>query len=78
MRVVLIAAISLFLGSALDTARADPYPWCALLNMGDASYNCYFSTLQQCQATVSGVGGMCLPNQFYDGRPLSSPSRRPS
>jgi hypothetical protein len=31
--------------------------WCALYRNG--SQSCGFSTLQQCQATVSGVGGSC-------------------
>jgi hypothetical protein len=34
--------------------------------MGGAS-NCGFITLEQCRATVSGIGGFCVPNQFYTG-----------
>jgi hypothetical protein len=30
------------------------------------SSNCGFKTLQQCMATVTGVGGSCQPNQFYN------------
>jgi hypothetical protein len=29
--------------------------------------NCGFSTLEQCRATVSGIGGSCEPNLFYPG-----------
>ena len=29
--------------------------------------NCGFSTLEQCRATVSGIGGFCEPNLFYPG-----------
>jgi len=49
----------------------DPYPWCAVYggDMGGAS-NCGFLTIEQCRATVSGIGGSCEPNQFYNpGRP---------
>jgi hypothetical protein len=28
--------------------------------------NCGFLTIEQCRATVSGIGGFCVPNQFYN------------
>ena len=31
---------------------------------------CYYLTLKQCRDTISGVGGTCEPNPFYDGRPV--------
>lgn len=45
----------------------DPYPWCAVYG-GDAggSTNCGFLTLDQCRATVNGMGGYCAHNQFYN------------
>jgi len=51
-------------------ASADPYRWCAEYGgmRGGGGTNCYFMTLQQCRAAVSGVGGFCRPNQFYTGR----------
>jgi len=76
MRVALAALVALFAASALDPARADPYRWCAMYGGGgddDIGSNCYFMTLEQCQAAVSGVGGFCMPNQFYDGRPVTTP-----
>jgi Protein of unknown function (DUF3551) len=50
-------------------ARAEiEYPWCAEYGMsGDLGKNCGFSTIEQCRATVSGIGGSCVPNQFYKG-----------
>lgn len=59
-------------------ASADPYRWCALYNAGrgGGSQNCYFVTLAQCQAAVSGVGGFCTQNQFYDGKPVTTPEDR--
>jgi uncharacterized protein DUF3551 len=55
----------------------DPYPWCAVYS-GDASgaSNCGFSTIEQCRATVSGIGGSCEPNQFYNPHPASSRARK--
>ncbi|HET7167138.1 MAG TPA: DUF3551 domain-containing protein [Pseudolabrys sp.] len=49
----------------------DPYRWCAVYG-GDAggASNCGFLTIEQCRANVSGIGGFCEPNQFYNpGKP---------
>ncbi len=45
------------------------YPWCAVYS-GDAggATNCGFSTIEQCRATVSGIGGFCQQNPFYHER----------
>jgi hypothetical protein len=56
----------------------DPYPWCAVYGskMGGAS-NCGFLTLEQCRLTVSGNGGFCEPNQFYNpGKPAARKRHR--
>lgn len=60
---------------ASSEASADPYKWCALYNAGrgGGSQNCYFVTWDQCMAAVSGIGGFCKENQFYDGRPVRTP-----
>jgi hypothetical protein len=51
-----------------DTANADPYRWCAEYGGGrGGGTNCYFVTLQQCQAAASGNGGFCRQNTFYSG-----------
>ena len=68
-------------GSAVDTAKADPYKWCAIMGGGDdgGMISCYFLTFEQCQATVSGIGGFCRVNLWYDGRPEgSSPAVQPT
>ena len=45
----------------------DPYPWCAVYSGdGGGGTNCGFLTIEQCRATVSGIGGFCAPNQFYN------------
>lgn len=50
-------------------AAAIEYPWCAQYGMsGHGGRNCGFSTYRQCMATVSGIGGFCERNQFYQGR----------
>src|SRR6185312_9915506 len=67
------AVTSLFL--IADPAAADPYKWCA--NYRNGGSNCGFTTFEQCQATVSGVGGSCGPNQFYTGPDKTSAQRSP-
>jgi len=36
-------------------------PWCAIMD-NDGTTQCNFDTQQQCLATISGVGGECIPN----------------
>ena len=57
------------LGALVPTAgHADPYRCCAQYGgRGGGATNCGFVTFQQCQATVSGIGGFCVRNQFYTG-----------
>lgn len=54
------------------------YPWCAVYSESTVgATNCGFSTLAQCRATISGVGGMCMPNPAYVGPPpRAQPKRR--
>jgi hypothetical protein len=58
-------------------AEAQNYPWCAYYNDNDGGFtNCGFSTIQQCQAAVTGVGGSCGANPKYQPAPESHPSTR--
>ena len=57
----------------------DPYPWCAVYGgRGGGASNCGFLTIQQCRDTVSGIGGFCAPNQFYNPRPAARARKRKS
>jgi len=60
--------LGILLGGATGSAQADPYRWCAEYGGGrSGGTNCYFVTIQQCQAAISGNGGFCRPNTFYTG-----------
>jgi hypothetical protein len=52
--------------------------WCAQYGGrgGGGGTNCGFFTLEQCRATVSGIGGFCVINQFYN--PCRPAGRRSS
>jgi Protein of unknown function (DUF3551) len=62
---VLLASILI----AAAPARAGvQYPWCAMYNGGRFGFSatiCSFDTIEQCRATVSGLGGFCQPNSMY-------------
>ena len=64
---ILPLALGVAFGVAALAGRADAqnYPWCAILDTGDASYNCGFVTYEQCRATVSGIGGTRMLNTTY-------------
>jgi len=84
MRPALILLATLIVPATLASASAqgqpypyDPYPWCAVYGgRGGGGTNCGFRTWQQCMATVSGVGGSCEPNQFYNPRGASERPRK--
>lgn len=63
---------------AIGVAQAGiEYPWCAVYSESTVgATNCGFSTLAQCRATISGIGGACMPNPAYVGpAPRPQPKR---
>jgi hypothetical protein len=74
---VVLPALAALAALVPTSSHADPYRWCAEYSgrMGGSS-NCGFVTLQQCQATVSGIGGFCVRNQFYTGPDRTTGSAR--
>jgi len=58
------------------TAR--DYPWCAVYGfMGQDGTNCGFVTLQQCLATIHGIGGTCRQNPLFRQAPPAEAGRKP-
>ncbi len=63
------------------SVRSDSHPVGGLSKQADGGgsggRNCGFDTYEQCRAAVSGVGGYCEPNLFYQGNPVPpAPARR--
>ncbi len=78
MRFATLAAAAVVLSSFVASpVQADPYRWCAEYGKRDSWTSCYFVTYEQCQAAISGVGGFCRQNPFYDGRPVRTPEDGP-
>jgi hypothetical protein len=62
---IAIDLVAIVLASAGMTtplyAQGNPAPYCAQFSDG-TSPSCTFATLQQCNASISGVGGVCNLN----------------
>ena len=69
MPVLSFAALAMLISAE---ASAVEYPWCAEYSVRGGATNCGFSTLDQCRATVSGIGGFCRENLFYRGPAVGS------
>lgn len=72
-----LAVVAALLGEGTATsAQSRPsYPFCAIYYGIDATGtpSCSFDTWKQCMETISGIGGYCIENQYYQGavtRPL--------
>jgi uncharacterized protein DUF3551 len=78
MRALTAIALAMVASSSIgDGARADPYRWCAVFgSQHGGATSCYSVTLEQCRATISGLGGFCTENNFYDGKPVVTPEDR--
>jgi hypothetical protein len=68
VRIALAAvAVTGAIGFECGPAEARDYPWCAQYSerTGGGGRNCGFVSLDQCRATISGIGGICEPNPRY-------------
>jgi hypothetical protein len=62
----LIVATAAGLWAASGPSQAEiTYPWCAQYGRDGGGRNCGFSTLEQCNAAISGNGGYCEVNAMY-------------
>jgi hypothetical protein len=60
--------------SVASAAEAKPYAWCVFYD--PSTYNCGFTTYEQCMQTARGNGGFCRPNPFEDTRGQQRRSRQ--
>jgi Protein of unknown function (DUF3551) len=66
MKALFCACALLFFASAAEANEAKPAAWCVFYD--PSTYNCGFSTYQQCMETARGAGGFCRPNPFESPR----------
>lgn len=62
-KLAISGAFAALLLVAAPDAQAREYPWCARYDW--TTSNCGFVSLQQCLATISGIGGRCERNPRY-------------
>ena len=64
----IIAAAALIAASSASLALSPyDYPWCAELTWTSGATSCYYTSYQQCMATLRGIGGSCIHNPGYGG-----------
>jgi hypothetical protein len=74
--------LSLFLTAAallgeIQAASAQSptsYPWCSRGPRG-SNNNCYYTSKEQCQRTVSGIGAFCFASPYYRALPAGRHKR---
>ena len=78
MRIILAVTLGAAALAWAAPASAREYAWCADYGSrrGHTATNCGFDTIEQCRATVFGIGGSCRPNGFYQGEPRAEARRK--
>jgi hypothetical protein len=65
--ILALAAAALAPAAPSHAQSAYSYPWCALYASRSGAQSCYFSTYQQCMASLEGIGGSCIRSPYYRG-----------
>jgi hypothetical protein len=60
------------LTASCGTAYDEPQPWCSIQSL-TGSQQCFYRTREECMATISGLGGVCVQNSEPTG---TNPRRR--
>jgi len=79
LQMTLLFLVAVALSSATQGASAQSaysYPWCSYDVGRSGQFSCYFSSFQQCIATISGIGGLCVSSPYYHPQPAASRQRR--
>jgi hypothetical protein len=79
MRISAFVALMLVTVTAFaprPAAAAYDLPWCAYLS-DSQTYSCAYRSLQECWATVLGIGGFCRPNFRSAVHPPDPPDADP-
>jgi Protein of unknown function (DUF3551) len=81
MRMLIIALFVVATGLLGETQpgnaqSAYSYPWCSLGgSRGSNALSCYYTSWEQCRATMSGRGGNCVESPYYHAPPTQPPRR---
>ena len=62
---LVLGCVALLGGTSAGFAQsAYDYPWCALYTKTSGATSCYFTSFEQCIATMRGIGGTCIRNPY--------------
>jgi hypothetical protein len=78
LQILSLFVIGAVLLGEIQTASAQSptsYPWCARYYKEGTPTSCYFTSYEQCRASVSGIGGLCFQSPYYHATPASVPPR---
>jgi hypothetical protein len=58
-----------------NAQSAYSYPWCLLGGpmVGSNARSCYYTSWEQCMATMSGIGGNCIRSPYYHAQSMKLP-----
>jgi hypothetical protein len=76
---LIIGVVAAALAGGVSPGQAQSaydYPWCAVYTNRSGAQACYYSSYEQCMATMWGIGGYCRPSPYYRGRHPEQRARR--
>ena len=76
-KISLAILAAVLLGDIHAASAQSPYsyPWC-LIRGRSGGMSCYYTSWEQCRATLSGIGGNCIQSPYYRAAPPSPQARR--
>jgi hypothetical protein len=62
----LVLANAALMGATESVSAQSPtsYPWCSRSADRTSNINCYYTSKEQCQRTISGIGALCFPSPY--------------
>jgi hypothetical protein len=73
----LVFAIAALVGATESASAQSPtsYPWCSRSADRTSNINCYYTSKEQCQRTISGIGAFCFPSPYVARGQAVNPRR---
>ena len=76
VRLVLGCVAPLLVSNVSVAQSAYDYPWCAVYTKTSGAMSCYYTSFQQCMATMRGIGGTCVRSPYDNAEPRGGPRSR--
>ena len=76
VRLVLGCIAPLLVSNVSVAQSAYDYPWCAVYTKTSGAMSCYYTSFQQCMATMRGIGGTCVRSPYDNAETRGGPRSR--